>query len=133
MRYICSNAVWGGALSPSPTNRVSDRLPSKALVNHVRVAAERRGRSKSSSDGAGGVVDVGVDEKDDGEGMVPSWFTPDVILGGIHVFRVHDETAQEATIRGLPKFLTDREAAGCVPVRVVVIDSIAFHYRVSEF
>ena len=63
---------------------------------------------------------------------VPEWFTVENILDGIHVFRVHDEAAQTATIYSLAKFLQSRQEAGH-PVRVVVIDSIAFHYRVSFF
>jgi hypothetical protein len=60
----------------------------------------------------------------------PDWFTANNILDGIHVFRVHDESAQTATIRYLSDFLRHRQNLG-KPIKVVIIDSIAFHYRVS--
>ena len=81
----------------------------QALVRHVRKSAERKQQHHSS---------------------VPSWFETDTILQGIHVFRAHDEAAQTATIMALPKFLQQRKENGC-PVKLVVVDSIAFHYRVS--
>jgi RAD51-like protein 2 len=76
-------------------------------VDHVHRAAQRRKTSSSS---------------------VPAWFTPETILEGTHVYRVHDEAALTATIHTLPDFLQEREEAGS-PVRLVIVDSIAFHYR----
>jgi len=88
--------------------------PSKALVKHVRSSAERRQKAARSAGKSAPPV--------------PDWFDPENILDGIHVYRVHDEAAQTAAIHSLPAFLKEREANG-MPVRVVVIDSIAFHYR----
>lgn len=51
-------------------------------------------------------------------------------MAGIHVYRVHDEASQTATIYALPAFLKQRAEMGS-PVRLVIVDSIAFHYRVS--
>ena len=79
----------------------------RALVDHVRKSAERKRRQ-----------------------AVPQWFDPETIMKGIHVYRAHDEAAQTATIMALPNFLRERAAQGC-PVKLVVVDSIAFHYRVS--
>jgi len=79
----------------------------RALVDHVRKSAERKGRQR-----------------------VPPWFHPDTIMKGIHVYRVHDEAAQTAVIMALSSFLQERATLGC-PVKLVVVDSIAFHYRVS--
>lgn len=59
---------------------------------------------------------------------VPSWFTTETILEGTHVYRVHDEAALTATIHALPDFLQERLDADS-PVRLVIVDSIAFHYR----
>lgn len=87
----------------------------EALVKHVRSSADRRHRTART----------------EGKPLpppVPEWFDPENILDGIHVYRVHDEAAQTAVIHSLPAFLKEREEAG-TPVRVVVIDSIAFHYR----
>jgi RAD51-like protein 2 len=50
--------------------------------------------------------------------------TRDKILGGIHVFRVHDQTELIALIHQLPSFI-DMNGR----VKLVVIDSIAFHFR----
>ena len=58
---------------------------------------------------------------------LPSTFTPEAILQGIHVLRVHDETAQTATIYALPTLLEQYPN-----VRLIVIDSIAFHYRCAS-
>lgn len=46
------------------------------------------------------------------------------LLGGIHCFRVHDAAEQVAVVRRLPEFLLQRPR-----VRLVVMDSIAFHFR----
>lgn len=81
----------------------------KALVDHVHNSAQR--------------------SKNDARKVVPHDFTPDSILDSIHVFRVFDETCQSATILSLPKFLNERKERGKV-VKLLVIDSIAFHYRV---
>ena len=62
---------------------------------------------------------------------IPDWFRAENILAGIHVYRVHDEASQTATIYSLPAFLKQRAEMGN-PVRLVIVDSIAFHYRVSH-
>jgi RAD51-like protein 2 len=61
-------------------------------------------------------------------GGVPDWFEPDSILDSIHVFRVYDEATQMATLEALPQFLEQHQQQPR-PIRVVVLDSIAFHYR----
>jgi RAD51-like protein 2 len=58
---------------------------------------------------------------------IPSWFTPQAILQGIHVYRVHDEAAQSAALYSLERRL--RENPG--KFRLIVIDSIAFHIRAT--
>ena len=59
-----------------------------------------------------------------------SWYTVEDIMKGIHVFRVYNEVELNAVIHNLNKVLKKREELG-LPVKVIVIDSIAFHYRVS--
>lgn len=81
-----------------------------ALVEHLHTSSKRSNGAKS----------------------VPSDFTPDAILDSIHVFRVYDESSQTATIMGLPDFLEERKNAGKT-IKLLVVDSIAFHYRVSFF
>lgn len=87
----------------------------QALVDHVRKSAERKRRNSQNP---------ALPQQ------VPAWFEPDTIMKGIHIYRAHDEAAQTAIIAALPDFLRERAAAGC-PVKLLVIDSIAFHYRVS--
>jgi hypothetical protein len=43
--------------------------------------------------------------------------------------RAHDEAAQCTIITTLPGFLKERAELGC-PVKLLVVDSMAFHYRV---
>lgn len=91
----------------------------KALVDHVHNSAQRSKRTRSSNNNPTRKV-------------VPKDFTPDSILDSIHVFRVYDETCQSATILSLPTFLKKRKENGHM-VKLLVIDSIAFHYRVCHF
>ena len=56
-------------------------------------------------------------------------FTEESILDSINIFRVHDETCQTATIMSLPQILQNMKNEG-KDVKLIVIDSIAFHYRV---
>ena len=81
----------------------------KALVDHVKHSAKR--------------------SKNDARKVVPADFNTDSILDSIHVFRVFDETCQSATILSLPKFLNELKEKGKM-VKLIVIDSIAFHHRV---
>ena len=80
-----------------------------ALINHVHLSSKRS----------------------NGRKIVPEYYTTDSILDSIHVFRVHNETCQTATIYSIPNFLTTMKEQGR-NVQLVVIDSIAFHYRVSK-
>ena len=81
----------------------------RALVDHVRKSAQRKGPECPPT---------------------PNWFEPNTILQGVHVFRAYDEAAQTTIIATLPTFLRERSQQGR-PVRLLVVDSIAFHYRVS--
>jgi RAD51-like protein 2 len=80
----------------------------EALVSHIRSVHRKRRRDVE----------------------VPEWFTPRAILDGIHVIRVHDLAAQTATLLSLEERLRQPKApGGCV--RLVVVDSVAFHVRAS--
>lgn len=48
----------------------------------------------------------------------------DHFLDGIHVFRVHEQSEQVATINQLPAFLALKPN-----VKLIIIDSVAFHFR----
>lgn len=51
-------------------------------------------------------------------------FTAERVLRGIHYVRVHDAAEQRAVTESLPALLAERPA-----VRLVVLDSVAFHFR----
>ncbi|CAM9608326.1 unnamed protein product [Phaeothamnion confervicola] len=53
-----------------------------------------------------------------------SAWTRDALLANVFIFRVHDHVQQLATVRTLPRFLEDHPG-----VRVVVMDSVSFHFR----
>jgi len=103
----------------------------QSLVQHVQGTIRRRKRQ------TGAVVP-----------SLPSWFNAETILEGIHVYRVHDEAAQTAVISSLASILHDcnvdhetldtneglGESLGDVSpkhIRLILIDSIAFHYRAA--
>jgi len=100
-----------------------DRLWSMAvaLVDHVKRIASRKAEGARKKERAG----VNVSEQD------ISWLTPEFILSGIFVFRVHDEASQTCTLYNLPNFLLEQEKKG-IPVKLIVVDSLAFHYRVAS-
>ncbi|KJE92059.1 RAD51C protein [Capsaspora owczarzaki ATCC 30864] len=50
--------------------------------------------------------------------------TAQQVLAGIHYFRVHDYIEQLALVNILPEFLAEHPA-----VRVIIVDSVAFHFR----
>ena len=91
----------------------------KALVNHVKASAARKRHTS----------------------LLPPTFTPTSILESIHVYRVHDEGAQTATLYSLPHVLAQNRKQQQqqgeqhqqeLPIRLIVIDSIAFHYRCAS-
>ena len=113
---IDAEGSWSGAAG-------GDRLWSmaNALSDHVKLSASRKlARAKE-----------GMPAGSTNEDSIPNWFSPEFILGGIHIFRVHDEASQTCTLYNLPKFLLELEQKG-TPVKMVVIDSLAFHYRVAS-
>jgi RecA/RadA recombinase len=108
-----------------------DRLWSLAgaLVDHVKGSALRKMEAKKAKEMAnGGGVNTDTTTPEE---LVPTWFTPESILDGINIFRVHDESEQTCTLYNLPQFLQEQEEKG-KPVKIVVIDSLAFHYRVAS-
>lgn len=101
----------------------------ESLVKHVQRSAERRARG--ASDGGGGSSNANANANGNtSNGILPSWFNPSTILDGIHVIRVHDMAAQTCAIHNLANLLQSRRDNG-TPVKAVVVDSVAFHYRAS--
>lgn len=102
---VCGQSVYidtEGSFCPERCQSMAN-----ALVKHVQTSARTRG-------------------------VVPNWFEPDSILDGIHVFRVYDEPTQTATLEYLPQFLEQHLPQPARPIRLVVVDSIAFHYRCTN-
>lgn len=103
----------------------------KAVSEHARRTALRRStgrdrprRSTNPSDPAS--------EDDHWNDLVrqASALTPEEILNSIHVYRVHDETALLATLFSLQDYIEQQtQSKDKLPVRLVVVDSIAFHFR----
>jgi len=65
---------------------------------------------------------------------IPVAFSTEGILDSIDVFRVHDEAALLATLYSLRHYIEAAEQSMendslALPVRLIVIDSIAFHFR----
>ncbi len=69
-------------------------------------------------------------ERSNGQKRLPEHYTAETILNSIHVFRVYDETSQSATIQSMPEFVEKMQGMG-TPIKLLIVDSIAFHYRVS--
>lgn len=99
----------------------------EALVRHVRRSAERRARNGSAGAGTGG--GNASSSNADASADLPEWFNPASILDGIHVLRVHDLAAQQAAVHNLSALLRSKLVSGETPIKAVVIDSVAFHYR----
>ena len=108
-----------GSWSCSGMDRLWDM--SVALVDHLRGSAARRVAARNAIEGRADVPEI--------NSLVS--LTPESLLEGIHIFRVHDEPSQTCTLYSLPKFLQQQEERG-IPVKLVVIDSLAFHYRVAS-
>ena len=89
------------------------------LVSHLQSSSRKRSAQDMSGNSTGG-----------GRKVLQESFTVEFVLESIHVMRVLDEACQAATIFSLPAFLKKRQEAG-KQVKLVVIDSIAFHYRCS--
>ena len=140
---IDSEGSWGGFHGSAGMERCWDMAV--ALVEHVRSSALRkmearraREEDKEGGGGGGGGGAVGSSsrlggrsEEEELASLVPCWFTPQSILEGIHIFRVHDEASQTCTMYNLPQFLLEQEEKG-TPVKIVVVDSVAFHYRMTN-
>ena len=94
----------------------------ESLVEHVHSSARRRIERNRNENAHGQSAEMSKE--------VLNLYKTEGILNGIHVFRVYDETSQSATIKSLYGFISKRSNHSR-PVKVVVIDSIAFHYRVS--
>ena len=122
---IDAEGSWSGASG-------GDRLWSMAtaMVDHVKTSAEKR--KNRLKEGAVSATHASNNSNEEGVNLdLPSWLTPESVLEGIHIFRVHDESSQTCTLYNLPTFLLDLEQKG-TPARILVIDSIAFHYRVAS-
>jgi len=123
-----------------------------ALCDHTHATARRRRRRQQNHYHQRNHHDRNIDD-----GVSPS-LTIEDILDSIDVFRVHDETALLATLYSLQKYVEESQqewqyqqdnqqgedgpkangdgrssssssSSSPLPVRLIVIDSIAFHFR----
>ena len=92
-----------GSFTPERTYEMA-----QALVTHVTSSAQRHHTPGPSQ----------------------NW-TPESILDGIQVYRVHDETSQTSTLYNLPQYMEQQhlQDRNGLPIKLIVLDSIAFHYR----
>jgi len=81
------------------------------MIEHVRRTCDKRNRMSKGA-------------------IFPRYLDPQYVLRRIHVFRVHSISALIATVRELPIFIESKQREGG-HIRLVVIDSFAFHFRVS--
>jgi RAD51-like protein 2 len=105
-----------GSFAPERCHQMAD-----ALVKHV---SQRHSSSSSSS------------SISSSSSSSTTTLTSQEILESIQVFRVHDETSQTATLRNLINYLPPNNSSrsssnntDLLPVKLIVLDSIAFHYR----
>ena len=61
-------------------------------------------------------------------GRLPNWFTPEGLLEGIQVMRVHDVATLDATISSLETLCQGAQR----PVKMVIVDSLAFPVRAES-
>lgn len=115
----------------------------KALRDHVEAAAARRNRKSRSHNIDTGSSSTNVDRSQASPAASSLGFTTEEILNSIQVFRVHDETALMATLYTVSHYIQeqqqrmkkdDSEKSGpqdssSLPVKLIIVDSIAFHFR----
>jgi RAD51-like protein 2 len=98
-----------GSFSPERCYQMSH-----ALIKHVQGTCQRRPHIQNNSQIS---------------------LTEQTLLESIQVFRVHDETCQTATIQRLQEYITNhhhqhqQQQEEETKIKLIVIDSIAFHYR----
>jgi RecA/RadA recombinase len=109
-----------------------------ALVGHVEATAARRNRKSCNQDDGNS---KGVEKTRKLAATSSPVLTTEQIMDSIQVFRVHDETALLATLYSLPHYLqeqkrklqaketNDSQQPSQLPVKLIIIDSIAFHFR----
>ena len=83
----------------------------ESLCRHIRGIARLRTKTEDES--------IQEERK-----QIAASFTEESLLSGINVFRAHDLTEQLAIINHFPAFLEAH-----TDVKLIVIDSIAFHFR----
>jgi RecA/RadA recombinase len=103
----------------------------QALVQHMQASVQRQQRRQQQHPTA---LNHHHHRSTPGLAALPTHFTPEHILSGIHVYRVHSEPEQTSTIYSLSRFLQEQQLRSqqdprISPIKLIVIDSIAFHYR----
>jgi RAD51-like protein 2 len=115
-----------GSFSPQRCHTMA-----QALVQHMQASVQRQQRRQQQHPTA---LNHHPHRPTPGLDALPTHFTPEHILSGIHVYRVHSEPEQTSTIYSLSRFLQEQQLRSqqdprISPIKLIVIDSIAFHYR----
>ena len=98
-----------------------DRVVNMATVlsNHLQKTAKLSKRKKASS-----TASVEIDEIDRSKQSAADAMTKERLLSGINIFRVHDQTELLGIINNLLAYMALHPN-----IKLIVIDSIAFHFR----
>ncbi len=99
------------------TARPASDTEGSLMVERVADVASAAGTHLRSLSASQASADAGV-------ASAAAAFTPDAVLSRIHVFRAHDAPTQAALCAALPVLCAARPR-----VRLIVLDSVAFHYR----
>eukprot|EP00605_Chrysophyceae_sp_TOSAG23-4_P000370 GSChrysophyteH1.ASY1.ANO1.418.1 assembled CDS len=89
----------------------------KGMSDHIQRMANQRPRSNRNTDATLRQSRLSA----------AATITPESLLAGIHVCRVHSQTELHAVINTLPGYFSKVEETN--PLRLVIVDSIAFHFR----
>jgi RAD51-like protein 2 len=118
-----------GSFSPQRCHTMA-----QALVQHMQASVQRQQRRQQQQIDKDPTALCHHHRPTPGLAALPTHFTPEHILSGIHVYRVHSEPEQTSTIYSLSRFLEEQQGRSqqdsrISPIKLIVIDSIAFHYR----
>lgn len=90
----------------------------------MKIAKQQQGRVAKQQQQQSGSVDPMLVTASEDMMLSAIETTPEKLLEGVNVYRAHDQSEVISIINLLPAFLKQRPK-----VRIIVIDSIAFHFR----
>lgn len=97
-----------------------------ALIHHVQSVVRKRNRCIQRQ------KQQHQQQQQQCMSLLPQWdISPEQILDRIHVYRVHDEIELQTVLVGAVPELVKKYESTSHPIRLIVIDSIAFPFRSS--